>query len=416
MPPQEHHASVHARAISVVSGQTKDCLYVNPSMFAFVGEKRAILGEHHGDFPVHERFWFFLVQVSTNQFSLFAAFASVFMAIDRACEDEMHTSLPGSSPLSSNVGSPHGSGHNLDGMGTRSGNTMDEKLDALPSKFVHFETQIAQVPTLTTWMSRMDSHITKHLGIWRPDSQRWNIISAASLHVCARSRHMLPLHQMHPVRHDPGLGSHGPGSSDDNRNTRRRLDPASSTEDERSRLANNTSKELQNGSIPFRRSPTCWHVTNLSEFIAKPVPCQSGLFLKHEANAKTLLLDIRMMVFLMQLTVPSAAPTQLSQCVNPDQLKTGRMENNLCRCGKSWLTSLKFSFLMEMTKVFLSSQRSMLFHKPSASKIAETELENHFFKLAPLGSGQTFTPDLSVPGIPHEVLQRVLSQANRPHV
>ena len=41
------------------------------------------------------------------------------------------------------------------------------------------------------------------------------------------------------------------------------------------------------------------------------------------------------------------------------------------------------------------------------------------FKLAPLGRGQTFTlaaPDLSVPGISPEVLQRVLSQANRPHV
>ena len=41
------------------------------------------------------------------------------------------------------------------------------------------------------------------------------------------------------------------------------------------------------------------------------------------------------------------------------------------------------------------------------------------FKPAPLGSGQTFTlvaPDLSVPGISPEVLQRVLSQANRPHV
>ena len=76
---------------------------------------------------------------------------------------------------------------------------------------------------------------------------------------------------------------------------------------------------------------------------------------------------------------------------------------------------------MKMTKVFSSSQLSMLAHKSSASKIAETELENQFFKLAPLGSGQTFTlvaPDLSlsVPGISLEVLQRVLSQANRPHV
>ena len=73
-------------------------------------------------------------------------------------------------------------------------------------------------------------------------------------------------------------------------------------------LANNTSKQLRSGSIPFGKSLICWHVTNLLGFIAKQVPCQSGLFLKHEANVKTLLFDIRMMVFLMQLTVPSAAP------------------------------------------------------------------------------------------------------------
>ena len=146
-------------------------------------------------------------------------------------------------------------------------------------------------------------------------------------------------------------------------------------------LANNTSKRLQSGSIPFGKNPICRRVTNLSEFIAKQVPCQSGLSLKHEANVKTLLLDIRMMVFLTQLTVPSAAPIQLSQCVNPDQLKTERLENNLRLCGKSWLTNLKFSFLMEMTKVFSSSQRSMLAHKSPASKIAETELENWFSNL-----------------------------------
>ena len=41
------------------------------------------------------------------------------------------------------------------------------------------------------------------------------------------------------------------------------------------------------------------------------------------------------------------------------------------------------------------------------------------FKLAPLGSGQTFAvvaPGLSVPGVSIEVLQRLLSQANRLHV
>ena len=42
-----------------------------------------------------------------------------------------------------------------------------------------------------------------------------------------------------------------------------------------------------------------------------------------------------------------------------------------------------------------------------------------FFKLAALGSGQSFTlvvPDLSVLGVSLEVLQQVLSQFNRSHV
>ena len=43
-------------------------------------------------------------------------------------------------------------------------------------------------------------HISRrHLRISRPDLQRWHIISAPSLHVCERSRHMQPQHQMYPV-------------------------------------------------------------------------------------------------------------------------------------------------------------------------------------------------------------------------
>ena len=51
---------------------------------------------------------------------------------------------------SSNFGSPNGSGSDLDGI------TADEKLDALLSQFVQFHEQIAQIPGLTNWMSRMD--------------------------------------------------------------------------------------------------------------------------------------------------------------------------------------------------------------------------------------------------------------------
>ena len=123
--------------------------------------------------------------------------------------DASGTPVP-NSPMqlsSSNFGSLHGSGSDLDGMGTRSESTTDEKLGTLLSKFVHFETQIAQIPAITTWMSRMDSHITKTLGDLPPGLQRSNRTSAPSLHVCAKSRHMLPQHQIYQVRQDPGLHS-----------------------------------------------------------------------------------------------------------------------------------------------------------------------------------------------------------------
>ena len=67
---------------------------------------------------------------------------------------------------------------------------------------------------------------------------------------------------------------------------------------------------------------------------------------------------MRMMVSPMKLTVPSAAPVQLSLSANPDHLKTERSVNNLRPCGENCQISSKFSSLMVMTKVHLSSQRS----------------------------------------------------------
>ena len=282
----------------------------------------------------------------------------------------------------------------------------------------------------------MDSHISKTLGDFATRLTEMEQNSVPSPHVCASSRRMLPQHQMFPVRQHPGLHSNtlttpqpqGPMAQSHLMTTETHDEDLILPQAQKMNnhevpsyfdsLASNTSKELQSGSIPFGKSPICWYVTNLSEFIAKQVPCQSGLLLKHAANAKTLLLDIRMMAFLMQLTVTSAAPTLLSQCVNPDQLKTERLENNLCRCGKSWLTSLKFFPDADCEGVFIIPATDPLSQILSI-KDRRNGIGKAVFKLAPLGSGQTFTlvaPDLSVPGISPKVLQRVLSQANRPHV
>ena len=133
-------------------------------------------------------------------------------------------------------------------MGNHSGITTDEKLDAFLSKFGHFETQIAQIPALTTWMSRVDSHITKTLGDFatRLAEMEQNVstltarmckvetYAASASNVTCSARSWPSLEQ---VDGSIAAGSHGPGSSDDNRNTGRRLDTSSSPEDEHARSA-----------------------------------------------------------------------------------------------------------------------------------------------------------------------------------
>ena len=139
---------------------------------------------------------------------------------------------------------------------------------------------------------------------------------------------------------------------------------------------NSTTLELQSGSILFGKGPTYQHSTNLSQSIARQVPCRPGLYLKQEPNVKTLLPDIKMMVSPMKLIVPSAASKQPSQSANPNLLKTERSESNSRLCGECWLINSKFSSLMEMTKVPLLSLHSTPAHKSSASRIEETALEN----------------------------------------
>ena len=330
------------------------------------------------------------------------------MATDRSCEDAMHTSLPGSLPLSSNAGSPNGSGHDLDGMASRSTDEQLREIRELLLPLVPLARSVANyenhIQTITNSVVLLTSRITNIEQIVNTFSNKMaslaemeqnyssltarlckvegDMVSASSVSGSARSWNVIGQNDG-----STAAGSHGPGSSDDNRNTRRRLDTLSSTEDEQPRSA-----------VLFRFSceqylklitkwiDTLWAESNMPA-CNKPVRIhckavsQACLFLKHEAHVKTLLLDVWMMVCLMQLTVPSAAPIQLSQCVNPDQLKTERLENNLRLRGKGWLNNLKFSFLMEMTRVFSSSQLSMLARKSSASKIAETELENQFSNL-----------------------------------
>ena len=113
------------------------------------------------------------------------------------------------------------------------------------SKFVHFETQIAQIPALTAWMTRMDSHISKTLRDFstRLPEMEQNF-SALTARMCKFETHTASASNvsgleiswptLEQVDGSTAARSHGPGSADDHRNTRRSLDIASSTEDEQS--------------------------------------------------------------------------------------------------------------------------------------------------------------------------------------
>ena len=155
-------------------------------------------------------------------------------------------------------------------------------------------------------------------------------------------------------------------------------------------LANNTTKGSQSGSITFGKNPACQHMTSLSEFIAKQVPCRSGLFLQHEANVKTLFVgkNVGMPYAINSPFCCANAAITVRQSKSIEDREIGKQFG---LCGENWLTNSNFSSLMEMTKVHSSSERSMLVHNFSAFKIEETELENQCSNL-PLLEVDTHLP------------------------
>ena len=289
------------------------------------------------------------------------------------------------SPLlasSSNMGSPNGSLPDLEGTGYRA-STIEEKINEI---FV----QIAKLPLLMQSVSRCEncvqtlsqtvaSYDAKIADIEQMVSSLAARVTALETNATSVSSGSGSARSWNILGHSDGstatgsLGSHGPGSSDDNRNTRRRLDTFSSPEDEQSRSA----VLLRFPCEKYHKGITKWIVnlweeSNMSAH-NKPVRihCKAGSLsvrLVFETRAKcqdyvVLYKDDGISYVNGSL---SAAPIQISLSANPNQLKTERSENNLRFCGESWLTHSKFSSVIEMTKVHSSSQRSTLAHMSSA--------------------------------------------------
>ena len=92
----------------------------------------------------------------------------------------------------------------------------------------------------------------------------------------------------------------------------------------------------------------------------------------------------KMIVFLMRLTVPFAV-SKNNYCCPPIQINRGPRDwQAICSLVEGCrLTNSNFSSIMEMTKVLLSSKRSILAHKSSSFKIEDAGLENLCSSLPP---------------------------------
>ena len=287
--------------------------------------------------------------------------------------------LPASS---SKIGFPHGSFPDLEKTGFRA-SAMEEKINEIYLQLPLFMQNAARIENCVAAQTTKITNIEQIVSslVARVTSLERNAASGSSSPDSARSRNMLgqsngstatgslgPTALGHPmtiVIQDVDLillqalktNMHGVPSYYDSH-------------------VSNTTLELRIGSITFGKNQTFQSIRNPSDFISKQVLCRPDSYSKQEPNVRTLWPDKKMMVSPMKLTVPSAAPKQLSRSANPNHLKTWRFQSSLRHCGVCWPNNSKFSSLMEMTKVHLSSQRSTPAPKFSALSIEETMLEN----------------------------------------
>ena len=213
--------------------------------------------------------------------------------------------------------------------------------------------------------------------------------TAPSLHACARSKQVqLPL-QAFPGQQDLGLHrlmaptatrSHGPRSSDDNRNTRRRLDTFSNPDEENARSA----VPLHFPCEQFFTGMSTW----ISKFLATtnmlapnmPIKthCKTGsksACLVFETRAKCQ--DFVALFRVDGLTASyckSSAVMLVRQSKSPEDRRN--REAFLHRFVRFWQTNYKNISPVMMPKVISLFQVSMYEHRSSAYTIAETELGN----------------------------------------
>ena len=154
-----------------------------------------------GVLPVHDRFWFRLVQVCTNQICKFPSFVKARMS------DGTDVPISPAPASSSNLGSPNGSLLDLEGTGFRA-SSMEEKIND-----IHLQLPLSLAQTVAAQTTKI-TNIEQNVGSFaaRVTSLEANEASGSSSPDSARSWNMLG--QSKGSTATGSLGSNGPGSSD----------------------------------------------------------------------------------------------------------------------------------------------------------------------------------------------------------
>ena len=220
------------------------------------------------------------------------------------------------------------------GMVTYRITSVEQTVNALSAKMALFAAMEQNVSTLTENVNSLTARMCKietnatSVSSGSDSARSWNILGHSNGSTATGS-----------------LGSHGPGSSDDKRNTRRGLDTFSNTEDEQSRSAvllrlpcEQYHKGITKWINNHWENPTCLPTTNPSEFIAKQVLCRPDSYSQQEPNVSTLWPEIKMMVSPFEMNSPFCR-AKATVTVRQYHLKTGRSESKLRLCGECWQIS-----------------------------------------------------------------------------
>ena len=337
-----------------------------------------------------------------------------FMAKARPFDDAEHANVRNSplQDLSSNFGSPDGSVPDLERVGVRSTSSMEERFEAILARNFRSSKYIS-----VRWHRFPRPHGDS------PDSKQYLVAhtisgncqavgslaarvsaleaGAASASSVSGSAGSWPLPGQ--VDGSTAAGSHDPGSSKEDRNTRRRLDKFSSPDDENARSAVLLRFPYPHGPERHLLQPMCQ-----TESTAKQEPHQLDSYFTQEPGAKNFWQDAGMMASLIQLTVPSVTPVAQFWFVNPSHLQPENSEDVLHRSGRFWLMTPKAisSFWLLISE-----------HRSSTFSTKESELVNQFFRLAPFCHEQRFNvtaSGLCEPHVTDDVLRQLESEASNP--